>query len=388
MVKNRNSKSEWWPKKPPIYDIEKSYLENFEEGPFFDGSVPRREVPPKEQWVDFLGFPVATPIGVPAGPLLNSRFVTFAARMGFDVVTYKTIRSQKHPAHPLPNMIYVEAPDALAPEEEGKTLHQATTPPKDMASVGTTNSFGIPSRDPDYLIADIAKADSSLAEGQVMIVSIVGTPREGEDFTQDFVKTAEIALEGGAKIIEADYSCPNVASREGSIHRSPETIYTISKALKESLHGTPLIIKLGMIAEKGLLQEVLLAAARAGVDAICGINTLSMKIVNGEGNPALGENRLRAGLCGGPIREAALQFITHAREIIEKEKLDMKLMGTGGVTLPQHFDHFFEAGADVAMSAVGMMWDPYLATKRRECCDVTIQRAQNDGGKLASNLER
>ena len=46
----------------------------------------------------------------------------------------------------------------------------------------------------------------------------------------------------------------------------------------------------------------------------------------------------------------------------------MKLMGTGGVTLPEHFDHFFKAGADVAMSAVGMMWDPYLAVKRRENC--------------------
>ena len=119
-----------------------------------------------------------------------------------------------------------------------------------------------------------------------------------------------------------------------------------------------------MIADPELLREVLLAAARAGVDAVCGINTLSMKIVDGDGQPALGENRLSAGLCGGPIREAALYFVHHARKIIEKEQLGLTLMGTGGVTLPDHFDQFLNGGADIAMSAVGMMWDPYLAARR------------------------
>jgi dihydroorotate dehydrogenase len=43
--------------------------------------------------------------------------------------------------------------------------------------------------------------------------------------------------------------------------------------------------------------------------------------------------------------------------------LFLALLGCGGIMLPEHFDAFFEAGADVAMSATGLMWDPYLAMR-------------------------
>lgn len=353
----------WWPKKPPIYDIRKSYLENLEEGPFFDAHLPERTFPAEEQWFDFLGFRVASRLGVPAGPLLNSRWVIFAAEMGFDIVTYKTIRSKPHPAHPLPNMIYVDTKGELTRGRYQETLSQADKPPQNMLSLAATNSFGIPSRDRDFLIKDIALANRSLAPGQVMIVSVVGTPRPEEDFFEDFVICSRIALEGGAKIIEADLSCPNVSSCEGSLFTNPEAVFEITSRMKKAVGSVPLIIKIGVIEEKEILRQVMLAAAKAGVQAICGINTISMKVVKPDGSPALGENRLRSGVCGGPIRLATLEYIRQAHAINQEEKLDMVVMGTGGVTSPGHFDQFFQAGADVAMSAVGMMWDPYLAAR-------------------------
>lgn len=363
MNKTKKALPTWWPDKPPVYAIERSYLENLEEGPFFEGMIPERRFAPKEKWADFLGFSVASPIGVPAGPLLNGRWVTFAAEMGFDIVTYKTIRSRFHPAHPVPNMIYVDTHGPLTKERFQETLMQAAIPPRTLSELAATNSFGIPSKDPDYLIADIAKANASLAPGQVMIVSVVGTPRPGEDFAGDFAVASRIALEGGAKIIEADFSCPNVASCEGSIYSSPQAVFDISIKVKQAIGNRPLIIKIGVISEKEKLREVMLAAARAGVQAVCGINTVSMNVTKQDGTPALGEKRLRAGVCGGPIRLAALDFIRMAREINDEEKLGLVIMGTGGVTLPEHFDLFFQEGADVAMSAVGMLWDPYLAAR-------------------------
>ncbi|MCC5831524.1 MAG: hypothetical protein JJU12_00570 [Chlamydiales bacterium] len=353
----------WWPEKPPVYDIERSYLENFEEGPFFQGAIPKRLLPSQEEWVDFLGFRVAVPLGVPAGPLLNSRWVAFAAEMGFDIVTYKTIRSKPHPAHPLPNMIYVDTKGMLTYERHRETLSQADLPPQNMHALAATNSFGIPSQGRDFLIEDIARANASLAPGQVMIVSVVGTPREGEDFYEDFVHAARIALEGGAKIIEADLSCPNVVTCEGSLFTNPEAVFEISRRMKQAIGSIPLVIKVGVIEEKEVLKNVMHAAAKGGASAICGINTVSMKVVKSDGTPALGEKRLRSGVCGGPIREAALDFIRNARAVNEEEKLAMTIMGTGGATLPEHFDQFFQAGAEVAMSAVGMMWDPYLAAR-------------------------
>ena len=95
---------------------------------------------------------MASPIGVPAGPLLNGRWVLFAAEMGFDIVTYKTIRSKPHPAHPLPNMIYVETKGSLNLSRAQETLIQAQLPPKDMTSLAVTNSFGIPSKDTTILL--------------------------------------------------------------------------------------------------------------------------------------------------------------------------------------------------------------------------------------------
>ena len=87
----------WYPQEPPIYDIRKTYLENADHGPFFNGPIPQRVLPPKEKWIDFLGFPVVSPIGVPAGPLLTSNWIALAGKLGFDIPTYKTIRSKDHP---------------------------------------------------------------------------------------------------------------------------------------------------------------------------------------------------------------------------------------------------------------------------------------------------
>ncbi|MEZ5315133.1 MAG: hypothetical protein R3E91_02845 [Chlamydiales bacterium] len=358
----------WWPEKPPIYDIKKSYLENFKQGPFFKGKIPERIFPPEEKWINFLGFSIASPLGVPAGPLLNSSWVIFAATMGFDIVTYKTIRSQPHPAHPLPNMIYIDTQGVLTYKRCHDSIYQSPTPPLTMHSLATTNSFGIPSQDRGFLVEDIACANAGLCSGQVMIVSVVGTPRDQRDFFEDFVTAASIAIRGGAKIIEADLSCPNVLTCEGSLFMNPQAVLDISQRIKQVIQSVPLVIKVGLIEDKEVIRSVMCAAAQGGASAICGINTVSMQIITKDQRPALGQGRLRAGVCGDPIRPLALDFIEKAVAVNEEEQLGMTIMGTGGVTLPDHFDEFFNRGADVAMSAVGMMWDPYLAMRYLHKC--------------------
>jgi dihydroorotate dehydrogenase (NAD+) catalytic subunit len=39
------------------------------------------------------------------------------------------------------------------------------------------------------------------------------------------------------------------------------------------------------------------------------------------------------------------------------------LIGCGGITLSEHFDEFLDAGAEVATTATGMMWDPLLGLR-------------------------
>jgi len=111
------------------------------------------------------------------------------------------------------------------------------------------------------------------------------------------------------------------------------------------------------------LREVLITAARAGVRAVAGINTIGMAVIDAEGNPALGGNRLISGICGSPIRTNGLEWTKNVSAINKKEKLGLTIIGMGGITLPEQFDKYLNAGADVAMSATGMMWDPYLVAK-------------------------
>jgi dihydroorotate dehydrogenase len=348
----------------PIYDINKTYLENFEEGPFFEGSIPKRIKPEKKETMDFLGHRIASPIGVPAGPLLNANWIKLAADLGFDVLTYKTIRSHEHPSHPLPNVIPVQTKGPLRPDRLPECVYQADAV-ESLASetTGITNSFGNPSRSQAYLAKDIPEANKRLGEGQVMIVSVYGAARDAVDMIDDYVYTAAFAKDCGAQIIEANYSCPNVTSAGGSLYSNPEAVYDVSSRIVKAIGDTPFIIKMGVYTDISRMRQMFIAAARAGVRAICGLNTISIKVLNSQQQPALGPNRLTCGICGGPIREAALEFTRQAREIIDKEKLDLKLLSTGGATLPQHFRQFLDAGADIAMSATGMMWDPYLAMK-------------------------
>lgn len=358
-----NSIPQWNSTFPPLYDINKTYLQNAEEGPFFSGTIPDR---PKLDPIDFLGFKVNSPIGIPAGPLLNSRWTSLAAKLGYDILCYKTIRSFDYPGHPLPNIIFVESENQLIPDRLPSELYMLDHSPNDLNKIGITNSFGMPSRSPSYLYNDIPKANAELQSGQLVIVSIVGTPPQQEqkrDFVDDFVATARLAKECGAKAIEANFSCPNVTTGEGCVYYNPEAVLQITSRLVTVLQDVPLIIKVGIFPTTAMMKQTFYAAAKGGARAVSGINTISMKVVDAHGKPALGSGRLTSGICGSPIRETALGFIRQAREINDKGKLGLSIIGTGGAMLPEHLEEFLNAGADVAMTATGMMWDPYLAMR-------------------------
>lgn len=339
-----------------LYNPKITFEENFTNGPFFDGEIPARSFPPESAWIDFLGHKIASRLGVPAGPAMNSNWVELFAKLGADVIVYKTIRTQRYPCHPLPNVTFVDA---------SLNLKNLDTPliAIEKETTGITNSFGMPSKDPEFLRTDIKKAKESLKPGQLLIVSAVGTPRPGEDFTADFVQAVTLAKEYGGEVVEANFSCPNVCTGEGSLYTNPQTVKDLGGKLVEALGNTPLILKIGFFRDQKIMRQVFIAAAEAGVKGISGLNSVAMKVVDESGAPALGPDRPTSGVCGSPIRELALQFVRDARQIINEEKLNLALIGVGGVTEPEHFQNLLDAGADLAMSATGMMWDPYLAQK-------------------------
>ena len=104
----------------PFYDVSRSYEDNYEQGPFGafaealnDGNGADAAGTTSEgASASFLGQPVNLPFGIPAGPLLNSRFTTAAFHMGFDLATYKTVRSRAWGCNPFPNVLAVHPKSA------------------------------------------------------------------------------------------------------------------------------------------------------------------------------------------------------------------------------------------------------------------------------------
>lgn len=349
-----------------LYDIKKSFLENCDNGPVFTGPLPVRIVPDKKYWHTFLGFEVASQIGVPACALMTGKGIALASQLGFDILTYKTIRSSAHAPHAHPNIVYVDVPYQLDSSLLGETVQTTTEIPTTTEQLAIANSFGNNSGAPDCVQTDIEYARNSLSDGQVLIVSVFGEEQQKRTIEQDFVYTAQLAYEAGAQVIEANVSCPNVTCVGGALYLDVEKVYTIGRALVQALPNVPILIKVGFFPDKETQKKTMLAAHRAGIVGICGINSVRMRVVDEDNNPAFDVNRLYAGVSGEPIRALAMTFINNSVTICQQEKLDLTILATGGIMNAHYAKMFLKAGAHVALTATGMMWNPYLAAQFHE----------------------
>ena len=90
--------------KLPGYVPTKSYRWNYEHPP----QPVEVDIPSLAGDWRFVGLPVESPLGIAAGPLLNGRWCLYYASLGFDVLTYKTVRSSARASYPLPNLLPVD----------------------------------------------------------------------------------------------------------------------------------------------------------------------------------------------------------------------------------------------------------------------------------------
>ncbi|MBI4093506.1 dihydroorotate oxidase [Candidatus Kaiserbacteria bacterium] len=346
-----------------FYDPAKSYYENWEEGPFgdfLDGVV----LPQGKPRFDFLGEKLSYPLGIPAGPLLNSRFVKAAFEKGFDVAVYKTVRTREYRAHPWPNILAAQLEGDLT-LERAKEAVVVTNEYREPLSI--TNSFGVPSYPPEVWEDDLKKAIWYTKPGQLVIGSFEGTLWEGytpEQYIEDWADVAKMVVDCGARVIEGDFSCPNEGGASLLCFDVPK-MKTIAKRIKEKVGTIPLLAKLAYFEDSQLRK--LVTELRDVVDGYCAINTISATVVNPDGSPALpGESRMRSGICGAAIKWGGLDMVRRLTKLREELDLHYVVVGVGGVMTPSDFKEYREAGADLVMSATGAMWNPYLAKETKE----------------------
>ena len=134
------------------YRLDQTYDWNFQNGPEYDGAFPPVPATPQK---DFFGIPVNSRLGIAAGLLLNSRWISTYARLGFDILTYKTVRSSYRRCYDLPNWILIDTEGQIDPGRLDESQVRRPGEPGEATMTTSSVSFGMPSRAPDEWMPDV-----------------------------------------------------------------------------------------------------------------------------------------------------------------------------------------------------------------------------------------
>ncbi len=344
------------------YHFDKTYQWNYENGPDFSGIFPKQSAKPSRS---LLGFSLNSPVGISAGILLNSRWVSTYARLGFDILTYKTVRSSFRPCYPLPNWIFLDCNEPLSVDDDTPLIAHRT-PNNELEKLTASVCFGMPSAGPEEWRDDVSKAKASLSLGQVLIVSVVGTPGESPDLStlaDDYAQCAAWAAEAGADIVEANLSCPNVCTAEGAIYHNADSTRMIGERIRNALpSGTPLLFKIGVLPDTDAYMDFL-KQTEPFANGLTLVNCLSKRVCNPDGTPAFGPGKETAGVLGWATHEPCL---THTRMILEARSnvgSNQAILSVGGVVSPDAAMDYLDAGSDAVLMGGAPVFDPYLAMK-------------------------
>lgn len=341
-----------------LYQLDQTFEYNLAFGPFWDQKLPVRKLPTKKY--KFLNFSVNSLFGVSACPLtVNSRFLLLMAKLGYDLLTYKSVRSVEWHGNVFPHWMHVDLKKPLL-DPISDQIVKARFDPFEAQDPSMANSFGIQSIKPEYWQADVDLTLSQLPTGQLLILSLMCTPQPGETLIKDATRLAKLANETSAKVFEINLACPNTDGGQGLIYEDIEYSLKLCKAMKKVLGNKHLLVKVGYYKDQNQMREFL-RRSKGIISGISSTNTYSMKVLNSQGKEAF-PTRPLAGISGAAIRNLSQQQAQNAVRF--KQELELKhfaIIGIGGVTRTQDVTQYLDLGVDAVQTAVGALANPYLA---------------------------
>jgi dihydroorotate dehydrogenase (NAD+) catalytic subunit len=251
-----------------------------------------------------------------------------------------------------PFAAFVSKTITLAPRDGNPPPRLWETP------AGMINSIGLPNRG----LAGFLERDLPiLATLPVpLIVSVAGFGHE------EFARLVSgVAARPEVAALELNVSCPNVES--GCVMGSdPDETAALMEVVRP-LSDKPLILKLTPnVSDVAAVAE---AAERGGADALSLINTLGgIAFDPTSGRPFLGAGK--GGLSGPAVRPVALAM-THD----VAERVQVPLIGMGGIECGQDVLDFIAAGAHCVAVGTENFRDPLAATRiRHELRELLARR--------------
>jgi dihydroorotate dehydrogenase (NAD+) catalytic subunit len=172
-------------------------------------------------------------------------------------------------------------------------------------------------------------------------------------FTDDeYIRCAErIRPDEYLYALEINLSCPNIKAGGISFGKDPKTVYGLIKRLK-GVTEIPMLAKL--TAEVNDIVEVAQAAMEAGVDGLTLINTIPAITIDIN----KGYSPIRGGLSGPAIRPIALRAVSECAK-----KIDLPIIGAGGIMDSEDAIAFFMAGAKAIQVGTASFVDPFAIPK-------------------------
>ncbi|MDR2760526.1 MAG: hypothetical protein LBB09_01625 [Rickettsiales bacterium] len=347
-----------------LYDENKNYDENYDNGPDFHNGD--KIILPKDAGIRIFGKNFISRIVLSSGPLLNYKHVAAALDSGYTPV-YKTVRTFKKECLPFPNIVFVDGAKQITVKDEEKSILVKENKDGDHKNISITNSFGMPSQASEVWMEDVKKCQEYAKKLNASVIySFVGSGDEFDLMRDDYAKCAALLVKSGAEIIEANFSCPNVNTNNGFLYSNPELAEKVLKKIRENVGGDIILgVKVGNYDSSGDLKNFLLKNAEY-LNYIAGINTVSKKVVRSDGTDGL-VKRTASGICGSAINEAGMEFLKQVAEAKKELKLkNFAIISGGGVMTPEHAKERFEIGADFIGVATAAMWNRNFA---KECCD-------------------
>ncbi len=339
-----------------IYRSDRSHAWNCSHGP----ALPRLRRLPHGPGGHLFGYPLNSPLGIAAGPLLNSKWVEGYARLGFDVLTYGTVRSRPIVAHTLPNIRHVDARDQVAVAARRTALHDDVT---------FAVSMGLPSADPDVWRKDLRRAKERLGPGQVLVVSVVGTPEPGagpESFIADYTRCAVWAEEAGADVVEVHLAVPDPFGDPSQmvyehVVLAAQILYRVRTSVT-----VPLVAKFGAFKSPRLLHDTAtkLAAWASGFELVHG---LPRRVIDEDGNAAFeGDGREWATVVGAATYPICSRQVEEMLAWRKAGEWPHAVLAVGGITTVERARHLLQEGANVALVATAALCDPSFAVRFRQ----------------------
>jgi len=338
-----------------VYRVDRSYAWNYAHTP----ALPRIRRLPSSSGGHLLGYALNSPLGIAAGPLLNSKWVEGYARLGFDVLTYATVRSRPQPAHNLPNIRAVENREEIAiagrrGQPDGTTI---------------AVSLGLPSMEPEIWRKDIHRAKERLRPGQILVASVVGTPvpEEGEEgFIADYARCAQWAAEAGADVIEVHLAVPNPFGEPGQmLYEHVLLPARILHRIRTSV-GVPVLAKLGVFRSPRALHETATRVA-PWTNGFVLVHGIPRRVIDESGNAAFeGSGREWAFVVGSATFPVASRHIVELLAWRRAGEWPHAVLAVGGMSTVERAQHLLREGANAVLVATAALEDPLFATRFRQ----------------------